>query len=92
MANAKRDENRKCTAMGITDDSSQDTRLLIVDSITNRLLIDITHVSNKTSTLNSITRDKNYKEVDIVIDDNDIIRPLQVDSRNDYLFVDLTQE
>jgi len=62
---------------------------LLVDPSTGWLLLSIKREANLTSTLNSASFDDNHQPVSIVEDSNGDIKPLQVDNRNDRLYLEL---
>lgn len=92
----KRDENRVTVGGGVTDDSNKTVEPLRTDPVTGRLLIEIYGVTSTTpSTLKTVAyKDGNYANTGIAVTDdaNSTVTPLIIDSRNNYLFVDLLIE
>ncbi len=66
---------------------------LTMDSLTNRLLIEVIPVTESTSVLpNRAIFDDNYTNSDILVDSNEILSPLPIDTRNMGIYADLIIE
>lgn len=90
--NSRLDENSRPTSTATLDAPSEFVRRLRVNPSTNRLLVTIYAVDDDSSELNDKKVDENSVEtITAVTDDlNNDVRPLQVDSRNGYLYCDVT--
>lgn len=90
----KRDNNSVPVAAGI--DTNGDIKMLRVDPVTHRLLIDIDFVSEVSAPTfpTALPRDNNAVPVSgaVTDDSNQTPRPLIIDSRNGYLFCDVYVE
>ena len=91
---ARRDQNYVPVGLGV--DGTGGTKQLRVDPITNRLLIDITLVSDVAPPAFPVNapRDSNHMPVAMAVTDNaaKTPRPLLIDSRNGYIFCDIEVE
>lgn len=92
-----RDANHIVVAKAITDDANETVTPLIMDAATDRLLIEVTPVSDDsgvTPTASILKRDANHVTVlgGITDDGSEIVYPLIIDNRNGLLYVDLEIE
>ena len=90
MANAKRDENRIATALGVNDDADADVQPLLVDPTTGRLLVTISMTTDTTPVQNKAGRDENrIVSGQAVTDDASTdVKALLIDNLTGFLFVD----
>jgi len=85
---AKIDENKEYAP--IVTDTNGDTAHLLVDPVTERLLIELSITTSTTPSSNVRTKiDENKEHVSQAVDSNDKTKPLLIDNRSGYLFVDL---
>jgi len=89
MSNAKRDDNYNPSALAADTDGNPAP--LKIDPTTGRLLIEFSAVSESSPIQNSAKRDENRESVAQVWDGTNI-KPLLMDNRNGYLFVDILWE
>lgn len=89
MSNAKKDENREATKLAV--DTNGDAARLLVDPVTDRLLLSVILVSSTTPVLNNGKIDENYEKTALA-SNGTIPKPLLIDNRNGLLFVDLLAE
>ena len=87
------DENYQGVSKAVTDDTSKDIKPLLVDPVTDRLLIDITNEAH-TAVAVSSKIDENAEGVSLAVTDdaNKDIKPLKVHPTNGGLLVDLLIE
>lgn len=88
----ERDANNVTVLAGVTDDADQTISQLLVDSATDRLLIQIVPtVSSGTAGGSIAKRDQNFKTVLLAV--NDVDEPIEViTDENGYLLVDIEYE
>lgn len=86
--NGQRDENREVVGMAATNNAAADTKPVLVDPTTGRLLLNVTVASITTPVLNAQTFDDNYESVSIAFDNTDE-KPFLIDNRNGFLLVDM---
>jgi len=87
MTTAKIDDNREKNA--IVTDTDGNIANLLVDPVTDFLLIDVVQEVEESRILNTQKIDENRERVSEVVDDNGVIRPLLIDNRNGFLLIDL---
>ena len=96
MAIAKRDENLVTSFLAVSDDDGVTPVDVGIDPVTNRLLIEITPVSDSSpATLPTVApRDGNNVPVHLLVTDDasETITPFLIDSRNGLLYVDVLVE
>lgn len=93
MAQAPRDGNFVPVALGMSSSDSSTTLPFTVDSLTSRLLIDITATTSVVGTLPSAPadRDQNFVAVGMGVSADDGVTPipLLMDSRNGLIYCDV---
>jgi len=62
---------------------------LRIDPVTGRLLIEIHYVAEAERTVNPTEMDENNEATSLVLGDDDVIYPLQIDNRNGYLLINI---
>jgi hypothetical protein len=93
MANAKRDENYVPVVMAVTDDSNLTPTMLVVDSVTDRLLIEIVDLSSGSpSASTTAKRDGNYKTTAMGTTDDANLTSENFITHSGYLGVDVLAE
>lgn len=97
MSTLNRDANRKSVGGGVNLVDSATPLMLMVDPVTNRLLIDVT-ISGSTGSVipKEVGHDQNRKTTAYGVLDNAVVNtpqetlsPLIIDHTNGYLFVDI---
>lgn len=89
--NAKRDENRIPTVLGV--DGSGNVVVIEADGSTSRLLLDITPVADSSPSTLSNAYDGNGVPVPVVeLDDGSGTTPLMYENTTGLLFVDVLEE
>lgn len=96
MSQAVRDGNYVPVALGASSASSTTTLPFQVDSVTGRLLMDITNVADVTQTIpqEPADRDQNYVPAGMGVSSADGVTPmpLMIDSNTGLLFCDVLIE
>jgi len=77
MSQAKRDENRVTVGMGVNATDLITPLSLIVDPVTNRLLVDVVQAVG-TGVLSSEKRDQNHIPTAYGVNDSDRVTPMAI--------------
>lgn len=93
MANAKRDANYVPVVMAATDNASLTPTMLVVDAVTDRLLIEIVDISSGSpSASNTAKHDGNYKTTAMGVTDDANLTLENLITHSGYLGVDILAE
>ena len=93
MTDAVRDANRVTSALGVSSADGVTTLPLEIDSVTGKLLINVTGVVDPGGTLSGADAMRDGNRVTTALaekDDDTGLASLAVDSRNEYLYIDIT--
>lgn len=86
--NIKIDQNSRSGGAGYNPSVTR-PQSLKVDPVTGALLVEITVTTNTTPVLNRPRIDENARGTANAVDTNGVIRPLLIDNRTGYLWVDI---